>query len=590
MSKADRCSVCVHPARDIIEERILSGEPLKHILKDYPLVLFYHRFVCIEKRDWSELQRPGETDNDDRYPLNLNNRWIINISKRYNYDHFDSVNLGITQFSGRVPQERLYFDLYPVADARIGRKSTHWSAPKLAVPFNYITEKEIPTINTRFKDFDPDLFDRLREQSYKSSELDFSELPISEGPVSHPKITDAWKNAKRETLTYAFVKIDPLKFLFPLLEYGPARIYDCIRRGCTGKHDPEGCKLRPNIGRGAGKCEDKKCKAYCYEDYLGNVVCSECGLIREEPKTDYSNGKLDGANGRHIVCDHELSFPCGYTCCIEVGGVPEGNGHDFDQILDNPLKYDNGQTEAIGGNEEILDGNELDCHNDWGYNDIELDLQSFKGEAYLTTPGIGSAATTRGDNPIRHFCHKHGSYLARPIWWTNPDNKNGKYWFCLKCQKAAGVVDSPSEWEYEDLAILKVLGYESGVWYAKISRYLKEQKKRAEDQIDPDTKNSLYHYQKVLPSDRYLKVAVSTAMEAMNGNPYRRKAKGGRGPGNGADSIARWCRHNFASQVPLVSIDHDHPHYGVIDLVFNVNRIRKILEKAKSAPDKPPQF
>jgi hypothetical protein len=122
MSKADRCSVCVHPARDIIEERILSGEPLKHILKDYSLVLFYHRFVCIEKRDWSELQRPGETDNGDRFPLNLNNRWIINISKRYNYDHFDSVNLGITKFSWRVPQERLYFDLYPVADARIGRK------------------------------------------------------------------------------------------------------------------------------------------------------------------------------------------------------------------------------------------------------------------------------------------------------------------------------------------------------------------------------------------------------------------------------------------------------------------------------------
>ena len=52
VSKADRCPVCVHPARESIEKRILSGEDLKRILDDYSTPTLYHETVYIGDRGW----------------------------------------------------------------------------------------------------------------------------------------------------------------------------------------------------------------------------------------------------------------------------------------------------------------------------------------------------------------------------------------------------------------------------------------------------------------------------------------------------------------------------------------------------------
>lgn len=46
------CPVCSHPHRAWIEWRILSGEPLKSVLVDYPMPLFAHKVDCMEGKDW----------------------------------------------------------------------------------------------------------------------------------------------------------------------------------------------------------------------------------------------------------------------------------------------------------------------------------------------------------------------------------------------------------------------------------------------------------------------------------------------------------------------------------------------------------
>lgn len=354
-------------------------------------------------------------------------------------------------------------------------------------------------------------------------------------------------------------------------------------------------KPRPNIGRWAGKCDE--CKADCFENHLGDVVCSKCGLIQEEPPIGYSNGKLDVANSHEMDCDPEWHYPkgwqCGYPCLINFWSIPEGNGRDRGQILDNPIKYDNGAPDEEGRGEGPKDRDKgIGILPGYGLKK-PTEKQSFKGEADLTTPGRGTAATTRGDKQIRHFCRRHGSYLARPIWWTNPKNGNGKYWFCLKCQKAAGVVDFPPKWIDEDLTILAALGYGPDYahgHYSMISRYLKSQREKSEKQIDPNTKNSLYHYQKVLESDRYLKTAVLTLLWIRAAGKYARlaaattrpKPKGGRRPNGGAKAVSNWCiRCGFTKEIPIEDhrADKNNLQYGLILESFDYQVIELILKE-----------
>ena len=333
---------------------------------------------------------------------------------------------------------------------------------------------------------------------------------------------------------------------------------------------------RPNIGRWAGTCE--KCETDCYEDYLGDVVCSECGLIMED------TGRI----------------------------LEYSNGRDLSQILDNPIKCDNGQTVPIGGTEWFSGGDELDYKVLRGYGNYNPALRSFKGEAYLTTFADGFEATTRGKEIICHYCRKHGSYLAHPIWWINPENPNYTRFFCLRCQKETNRVDYPVKWERDDIRIIEAIEQErkyksypqndyrlcihvnerkEARLDNKINDYVRTQEKEKRILARPSTGNSLFHYQRVLPLDRYLKTAILTTLAAMSGSPYTRKAKGGRPPGNGADSIARWCRINFTSEVPSVAGRVDPTSCrGVISVVFNANSIRKILEKAKPICNKHANF
>ncbi|MCJ7445326.1 MAG: hypothetical protein MUO26_12525 [Methanotrichaceae archaeon] len=46
------CAICVHPAREFIEQRILSGEPLRDISEAYPhCEIAFHKFVCMEGKN-----------------------------------------------------------------------------------------------------------------------------------------------------------------------------------------------------------------------------------------------------------------------------------------------------------------------------------------------------------------------------------------------------------------------------------------------------------------------------------------------------------------------------------------------------------
>ena len=55
-----------------------------------------------------------------------------------------------------------------------------------------------------------------------------------EGSISHEKIIEEFRNAKRELLAYEFVKPDPLRYLFPCPKYQPAKPYPWDRIGCNG--------------------------------------------------------------------------------------------------------------------------------------------------------------------------------------------------------------------------------------------------------------------------------------------------------------------------------------------------------------------
>ncbi len=76
------CAVCNHPAGDLIEQRILAGEPLTSILKEYSLPLFYHKNVCMEGRAWSEFQRPTK---HDRPLKDVKTGWQYIVSERYKH-------------------------------------------------------------------------------------------------------------------------------------------------------------------------------------------------------------------------------------------------------------------------------------------------------------------------------------------------------------------------------------------------------------------------------------------------------------------------------------------------------------------------
>ena len=91
------CDVCHHPDRAIIESRIAT-EPLAAILRDYPHTLFYHKSVCMQGHRWTEYQRPGGSHNSDRWPLRLDNEWLIKVAELYSYDYLKDTRLGITAF------------------------------------------------------------------------------------------------------------------------------------------------------------------------------------------------------------------------------------------------------------------------------------------------------------------------------------------------------------------------------------------------------------------------------------------------------------------------------------------------------------
>ena len=62
------CAVCSHACRVSIERRILSGEPLKAILVDFPIELFYHKSVCMEGKDWADFQYAEDPYPEDNGP------------------------------------------------------------------------------------------------------------------------------------------------------------------------------------------------------------------------------------------------------------------------------------------------------------------------------------------------------------------------------------------------------------------------------------------------------------------------------------------------------------------------------------------
>lgn len=217
-------------------------------------------------------------------------------------------------------------------------------------------------------------------------------------------------------------------------------------------------------------------------------------------------------------------------------------------------------------------------------------------------------------NKLDKEVQRRRSNISRTVWYHEPKKATDKRWYCLNCVKSAGVVDvgrGRKKWEYDDIELIKVIGkigrkndkpdykLEIHYWAREqrldniIRKYLREQAKREQFNINGDLK-SFFHYE-LVRDDGYLRTAILTATVAINDTPYTRKAKGGRPPGNGANSIARWCRINFASQVTyddekLVSKYRLDPnsHRGVIDVVFNVNSIRKILGKTKTISYKPP--
>ena len=93
-----------HPAKRAIESRIASGEPLSSILRDFPIALFYHKVVCMQGHRWTEFQRPGGSHNSDRWPLRLDNEWLIKVAELYSYDNLKDTRLGITAFQNAPMQ------------------------------------------------------------------------------------------------------------------------------------------------------------------------------------------------------------------------------------------------------------------------------------------------------------------------------------------------------------------------------------------------------------------------------------------------------------------------------------------------------
>lgn len=126
------CAVCSHPNRAIIESRILSGEPLVNILRDYPVALFAHKVDCMEGNDWEsekfhyqedphpeDYSSPFETP----YPLKLEN-W----DTKYDYDlsePYSRISVFRAEYHSEIPKE-IFWDWF----ARKFGNKINWRAAK----------------------------------------------------------------------------------------------------------------------------------------------------------------------------------------------------------------------------------------------------------------------------------------------------------------------------------------------------------------------------------------------------------------------------------------------------------------------------
>lgn len=100
---SEPCAVCEHQDRNLIEARILSGEPLITIERGYPLALFYHQIVCMNRQKWKT--RKVKKECSDRFPLFLNSAPIV---LRYRYcsacGQGSGFKFGVTQFHPYPPR------------------------------------------------------------------------------------------------------------------------------------------------------------------------------------------------------------------------------------------------------------------------------------------------------------------------------------------------------------------------------------------------------------------------------------------------------------------------------------------------------
>lgn len=210
-----------------------------------------------------------------------------------------------------------------------------------------------------------------------------------------------------------------------------------------------------------------------------------------------------------------------------------------------------------------------------------------------------------------HEIKKHRSYMGRTVWYNEP-NKNDRRWYCLICVKKAGKADIGNQKQYnrDDIKLIKAIGklgrkrelpdYRLEIHYSNpgqrldrvIHNYLISQADK--EQFNPNNGGKSFFQHEPVRDDGYLRTAVLTAIEGINHRPYKLKTKGGRRRGKGANSIKKWCDRYFTHRVPRddkkISSKYqlDNSSRGVIDVIFEVKGIRKILNELKSIADKPP--
>ena len=211
-----------------------------------------------------------------------------------------------------------------------------------------------------------------------------------------------------------------------------------------------------------------------------------------------------------------------------------------------------------------------DATEDFDYGRVIPNLEgTFMGEASLSQIEVGSPAITRDNEVTRHYCAIQKTELAgrvlrtehyaRTVWWINQKNPADRRWYCLKCVKQENQDYFPSRWTKDDILIIKAIGrigkksdYKLEVHYREpndrrlymqITYYLQEryailrQVKRG--------RRSYFHDEPARDKE-YLRTCVLTALAAIKTtNRANGNRKGGRPPGVGAKSIAKWCRQHF---------------------------------------------